>query len=260
VSVPGEWANTAVVEKVEMVPVYTAEERKSSPTPDNLDFAPEGTRKPGYFNRPQHWAIRLPAATPPGIPVDLKSAGDDPTAAQILIHKADEWEVVFANATKPDPESRFQVRRLRSDMEAAFAKGNNWHLSPAFMDASLSFECLKRRLDFKGGHGIRMIVQWTIEPELMRKGPLHYLFLGMSDDDTCQIIATFPVSLPGLPDEYDEAEHLGRGTSRFEEFVQNYDAYQIDAIAWLEQHAMEITPSLDALDEMLQSLAVRRWE
>jgi hypothetical protein len=145
-------------------------------------------------------------------------------------------------------------------MEAALTQGDNRHVSPAFMDASLSFECLKQRLDFDGGHGIRMIVQWTIEPELMRKGELHNFFLGLSDDGTCQIIATFPISLSGLPGDDIEAEHLGQSIKRFEELSQNAETYQKDAVTWLEKHATEITPSLDTLDEMLKSLVVRRWE
>lgn len=258
VTVPDAWTTSAVVEKVEMQPLYSSEERKSRDSSEDSP-PPRGSLKPGYFNRPQHWAIRLPAATPEGIPIDPKSPGDDPTAAQILIHKSDEWDVVFAETTKPDPKSRFQLPRLRSDMEAALTKDDNWHVSPAAMDAGLAFECLKRRLDFDGGHGIRMIVQWVIEPEIMRKGQLHYLFLGMSDDDSCQIIATFPINLPGLP-EADETEHLGRSIKRYQELTQNHDAYEKDAKAWLEQHAAEITPSLDTLDEMLKSLVVRHWE
>jgi hypothetical protein len=96
-----------------------------------------------------------------------------------------------------------------------------------------------------------------IESNLIRKGELHYLFLGRSDDNTCQIIATFPLSLRG---EDIEAEHLGRSLKRYDELNQNSEAYEKDATAWLEQHAAEITPGLDTLDEMLKSLVVRRWE
>ena len=55
-------------------------------------------------------------------------------------------------------------------------------------------------------------------------------------------------------------DHLGRSTSRYEDLTQGLDAYEKDATAWLEQHASEITPSLETLDEMLKSLVVRRWE
>ena len=82
----------------------------------------------------------------------------------------------------------------------------------------------------------------------------------MSDDDTCQIIATFPVHLPGLPDGEPEAEHLGHSMKRYEELSRDLDAYESDAKAWLEQHAAELSPGLDVLDDMMRSLVVRHWE
>jgi hypothetical protein len=253
VRVPDDWTKTAVISKVPMHALYTAEEWKQTQTDAHFVL------KPGYHNRPLHWAIRLPAATPEGIAIDPDEANDDPVAAQILIHKADEWGSILTDGTVGREKSAGMLDNLRKQIDVA-AEGNGDVKSPAFVDGSLGFTSLKKRLDFYGGHGIRMLAQWMIEPDLMRKGRLHYLFLGMSDDDTCQIIATFPLSLPGLPGEDAETEHLGRSLKRYEEFSQNADAYEKDAVAWLEQHAGEITPSLDTLDEMLKSLVVRRWE
>lgn len=252
VRVPNTWAETAVIKKVPMRPLYTAKEWKEVPTGDFV-------LKPGYYNRPMHWAIRLPAATPAGIPIDLENADDDPAAAQILIHQANEWGSIMMDGTEGREKSAEMLSTLRQQMDGA-AKGGDDLVSPAFMDAHLGYRIMKKRLDFEGGHGVRMLAQWMIEPDLMRKGRLHYLFLGMSDDNTCQIIATFPLDLPSLPGEDAETEHLGRSLKRYEEFSQNSDAYDKDAVAWLTQHAAEITPSLETLDGMLKSLVVRRWE
>jgi hypothetical protein len=252
VRVPDDWTKTAVISKVPMHALYTAEEWKQTQTDAHFVL------KPGYHNRPLHWAIRLPAATPEGIEFNLEDADGDPAAAQILIHKSDEWGSIMTDGSVDREKSAGLLAALRKQMDEAAKSGDDL-VSPAFMDAHLGFRTMKKRLNFNGGHGIRMLAQWMIEPDLMRKGRLHYLFLGMSDDDTCQIIATFPISLPGLPEE-DTGEHLGHSIKRYEEFTQNFDAYDKDAVAWLEQHASEITPSLDALDEMLKSLVVRHWE
>jgi hypothetical protein len=259
VTVPTDWSATAVVEKVPMRPVYSTGEWKflQSNSPSDLPLA---VNKPDYGNRPQHWAVRLPAAVPPDISIEPGEPGNDPTAPQILIHKAEEWSAIFADGIEGRDKSAEMLQSLRKKTDEELS-AQEPELVPAFMDGHLGFRCLKQRLDFEGGHGIRLIAQWNIEPDLIRKGRLHYLFLGLSDDNTCQVIATFPLNLPGLPGDYDtDPEHLGKSVKRFEEFVEHYDAYETEAKLWLEEHAAEISPSLETLDTMLKSIVVRRWE
>lgn len=258
IEIPPAWIATSRIEKVPARPVYTPEELVAVRR-DEPDGTAPAIYKPGYFNRPQHWAIRLPAATPEGIAANLEDPGDDPTAAQILIHKADEWGAIMADGEKSREESPELLRTFRRSMEEAVNGGEDL-VSPAFMDASLGFLCLKKRLEFQGGRGVRMLAQWMIESDLMRKGRLHYLFLGLSDDDSCQIIATFPVDLPGLPDDEPDAAHLGYGTERNEAPSRQFAAYERDAVAWLEQHADEITPNLERVDNLIRSLVARRWQ
>lgn len=258
VEIPPAWIASSRIEKVPAKPVYTPEELEELRRAERNGDVP-AIHKPGYFNRPQHWAIRLPAATPAGIPVNLEDPGDDSTAAQILIHKADEWAAILADGEKGREQSADLLRTLRRNLDEATNGGVDLD-SPAFMDASLGFRCLKKRLDFQGGRGVRMLAQWMIESDLMRKGQLHHLFLGLSDDDSCQIITTFPVDLPGLPDDEAEAGHLGHGTEGYEALNRHFAGYERDAIAWLEQRADEVTPDLELLDNLIRSLVVRRWE
>jgi hypothetical protein len=266
VTVPEQWKATAVIEKVPMKPLYTEAEWKGH----QEDPQPERQRreeaditmarliyKPSYDNRPEHWALRFPAAAPEGIPADLEDAGNDPTAPQILIHRASEWPAAHTDGKHPDPKTKSSPKELRERMDAVLKK-DDWHLSPAFMDASLTFMCLKRPLEFDGGRGVRMLAQWTVERDLLRKGQLHYLFLGMSNDDSCQIIATFPVVLPGLPDE-ETKEHLGRSLQKYEDFTRDFDAYSTEATKWLGQHSNAIASRLDQLDAVMKSLVARRW-
>lgn len=252
VALPEKWRASAIIEKKPISPLYDEESWKG------YQKDKSHVLKPGYSSRPQHWAIRIPAALPEGISFDKENPDDDPTAPQILIHKADEWGVAFTDGKhQPEPVAD-TIRSLRGKMDAAL-KSDDLHLSPGYMDASLTFQCLKRRIDFTGGHGIRLIAQWTIEPYLMKLGELHYLFLGMSEDNSCQIIATFPLNLPGLPGEK-ERSHLGRSIEDYGKFSEGYDGYITDAKKWLEQHAEKITPSLETLDKMMTSLVAKTWK
>lgn len=252
VDVPAGWAKTAVIEKVPLMPLYDADEWKK------LQEDPSFRKKPGYICRPRHWAVRLPAALPQGMPADLQNAGDDATAPQILIHKASEWATAFTDGRQEQPNSKRLLSQMRSSMDAALTKDDP-HLSPGYMDASMIFMCLKQKVEFEGGHGVRLLGQWTNDADIMRRGSLHYLFLGMSKDSSCQIIATFPVDLPGLP-AADGTDHLGRSIKRHEEFNPGRDAYEKEAKQWLEKNAATITPSLETLDAMMSSLVVRTWE
>lgn len=252
VTVPVNWSKSAIIEKVPLHPLYPPEYWKLYQEDKRNEF------KPYYLCRPEHWAIRLPAALPAGHPGTDENVGDDPTAPQILIHKANEWSVAGTDGKHEEMNTAEMIRSMRGKMETAMTHDES-DLSPAFTHGSLDFRCLKRRIDFAGGHGIRLVAQRNYETDLMRFGQLHYLFLGMSDDDSCQIIATFPLNLPGLP-KPEEKTHLGRSIANYDDLSNNYDQYISDAKKWLEQNADKITPSLRTLDQMLESLVARRWE
>lgn len=251
VTVPDNWSKTGIVEKVPLHPLYSREDWARYQKDEQFVL------KPGYECRPQHWALRFPAALPEGISFDRENAGNDPTAPQILIHKADEWGRVLTDGEHEDVQVADVLSKLRKNMDASMLDGNPIH-SPAFI-GSQTFDCLKRRVDFTGGYGIRLVTQWNIEPSLMQFGQLHYLFLGMSADNSCQIIATFPLNLPGLP-KAEGKNHLGHSIENYAEFSKNFVKYVEDAEQWLEKNENEITPSIGALDKVIQSLVVFHWK
>lgn len=253
VAVPTDWEKSAIVEKKPIQPVYSADDWVAFKTD------PAFALKPHYGNRPEHWALRFPAAGLEGTEFDAATAGDDPLSPQILIHKADEWEAVFTDGvhdTAPGPEV---IARLRSKLEAAI-KGDSSIRPPAFVDGSLDFASLQKPLNFAGGSGLRFVCQWGWEPDLIRRGRLHYLFWGLSDDGSCQIIATFPLDHPDLPGDAIEAEHLGRSVSRYEDLERGWKVYSEEATAWIGQNAAGFSPSLETLDGIIESLEVKGWE
>jgi hypothetical protein len=214
--------------------------------------------KAGYCTRPEHWAIRLPQLCLAGQKYVRPDAGDDPTAPQILIHKADQWAVVYTDGKSKPYEGELSVRGLRQQMDD-WTSTDQIHGSPVAVDGEITFACLKKRVRFDGGHGIRMVCQWTIEPDLVRRGELHYMFLGMSDDDSCQIVATFQLDVPELSPPGDKSSHLGWSTDRYDELSLGMKRYEAEAKVWLEKHAEDFTPKLPALDAMMQSLHAAHW-
>lgn len=252
-TVPKSFAKGVVVEKVAIAPLYSADAWAAQ------ERDPMMMLKPAYQNRPQHWAIRLPKAAPEWYEADLKSFGDNPTAPQILIHKADEWPAAFENGKVDTTAAAKFVTGMRQNL-ALWLKQPVSRISPGYMDAETVFDCLKKEIKFEGGSGVRGIVQWTVEPELARRGQLHYLFLGLSDDGTCQIIATFPLDLPGLPDDSREATHLGYSTKDYEKLSKELETYEDAVRKWLIANADKFTPKLEELDAMMAALNVKRWE
>lgn len=251
IGVPEAWRTGAIVEKVPIRPLYTPEDWQA------FQQDPMNILKPSWGCRPEHWAIRLPGALPAGIPYDKDDPGDNPTAPQILIHRTDQWDLAFSDGTSPTAGKQNTPQRLRQNMDS-LPDFKGWSPCPAYMDASLN-TFLPQRIEFEGGHGMRIINEWEIEANILRKGDLHYLFLGMSGDDSCQIIATFPIDLPGLPDPDKDREHLGFSIEHYEEFEKNHEAYSAASQKWLTEHQSEITPRLDELDGMMRSLVVKSW-
>lgn len=252
-TVPKAFAKGVVVEKVALAPVYSAEAWAAK------ERNPAMLLKPAYQNRPQHWAIRLPKAAPEWYEANLKAAGDDPTAPQILIHKADEWASTFDDGKVDATAAAKRVAGMRKDL-ALWVKQPVNRISPGYMDASTAFDCLKKRIKFEGGSGVRGIVQWNIEAQLARRGELHYLFLGLSDDGSCQIIATFPLDLPGLPGDSQEATHLGYSTKDYPKLTKEFDTYEAAVTKWLIANENKFSPNLKDLDAMMAGLVVKRWE
>jgi hypothetical protein len=229
VSVPSEWEATAVIEKV--------------------PFHLEGP-KLGFTDRPQHWALRFPAAILP-----RKDIGKDVNLApQILIHKAEEWSTRFS----PEIPGHDRIERLRAELDAGIA-GAFPRNYPGFGDGALNFISVKKELAFQGGKGLRIVCECKYDNDFVRREGLMYLFCGLSDDNTCQVLALFPLDHPDLPTR-SQKEHLGRRLGPDGELGDEFLSYQADAIQWLKALSNGFSPSLATLDGVVESLSARHWE
>jgi hypothetical protein len=252
VTVPTKYAKGAVVERVAPAPLYTSDEWETAKRD------PSRVLKPHYGNRPQHWAIRLPSAAPAWYESDLKTAGEDPTAPQILIHKADEWSAVFRDGKVDAAEAAEDMQSMRTQFALLVEQPDRLPWSPAAVSGG--FSVLVKAIRFNGGTGVRGVKQSLIEHDLLVRGRLHYIFLGLSHDGTCQIIATFPLDLTGLPDDSMEASHLGYSRRDYERLCREFDTYGDAAEQWLTANANQITPKLEVLDAVMAGLVVTHWE
>lgn len=251
VCVPAKWLKSVLCEHVPLKALYSKAGWKEYQANKHFKL------KPNYGCRPEHWAVRLPSSLPAGMKFDPKTAGESELAPQILIHKSSQWDVSFTDGFENTLSSDQLHETMRKNMDELFAR-DKANPGPAFMDAGLAFQSLKRRINFQGGYGIRMVAQWTIEPELIRSGLLHYYFLGMSDDSSCQIIATFPLSAKDLPVAEQKA-HLGWSTEDYDQFSKSFDRYESAAKHWVADHELLFNPSIEELDTMMQSLVAERW-
>lgn len=243
VSVPSAWAATAIIEKIPIRPVYTARDWAAFQTD------PLNTLKPGYDNRPQHWALRFPAAIFPR----KVSGGNGEMVPQILIHKAEEWSTHFSTGNRDHD----RIESLRAELDAGIG-GTFPREDPGFDDGSLCFISAKKELAFQGGKGLRIVCERKFDSDFVSRG-LMYWFSGLSDDNTCHILAIFPLDHPDLPTR-SQKEHLGRKLGPGGELGDEFPSYQADAIKWIETITDGFSPGLATLDGVVESLTAKHWE
>ncbi len=231
-SVPRDWSEGAVVQKVGLV---------SYP-----DFGPDVPVKKGFSYRPSHWAFRFPALIDePQSHADTSDWNHFLQFPQVMIHKSAEWADVLRQPISAITGPPSELRELGlSELKL--------RVFP-HMSGQASFVCLHREIDFRGGRGIRLIFEHSYELGIM--GNLTYFFAGISHDETCQVIATIPVTVPGL----DGREHLGWSMDRYAELERDFADYEKAAVNWLAERQQQMVPSLADLDSVMQSLQAVTW-
>jgi hypothetical protein len=250
---PAEWAEGIVVEKVPCKPLFTHEQWLA------FKANPANNLKAGYHNRPEHWAIRFPRlATSDTIP--KADYGYSPTAPQILIHETSGWAGIFETGSPTEAGRRAKTIELRKEIDAAMEGRLDFH-SPLISDGAVDFCACRRVLSFNEGRGVRMLGQWCFEATLLTDPGLHYLFEGMSADDSCYVVATFPLKLKGLTSgNDDDASHLGYSLKDYPRLEKEFENYSSLAVKWLEERQEQIQPKLADLDAMMESLRAVTWE
>jgi hypothetical protein len=114
-------------------------------------------------------------------------------------------------------------------------------------------------LDFAGGSGVRYLTQYSNEStegsqeevaQPINNNQLIYTFQGLTEDGAYYIAALFPVNHPELP---------AADVAAPEEFADDYEGYLAGAVQQLDEaEPGSFTPSLDMLDELIQSIIVEQ--
>lgn len=239
--VPATWLRHAEAKMVAAAPLYNSEEAAI------LKADPKSELKPDYSNMPEHIEVgfgKLPNYT----------GKDFEFSPEITIHSVDAYSRIF------DPEQKASVKVLAEfdrikDLAAKPARHKAGSPLPfiPFIDASQQVTVGFKSLSFANGKGFRFVTQYGFEAGLIHESQLVYIFQGISDDGKTYVLATFPVSLKGLP-KADDQKHLGFDLSKYAEFESKQDEYYKKASEWLITNADQMTPSLETLDAVMRSI------
>ena len=193
----------------------------------------------GFSVRPEH--VRFTFANPPE-PDQFQVIGGigvsgDP---QILIYPAREFGEM-SEIAKPEIEA------LQSLLETRPSVPEDKLPFLPLVNASPVFHAQEEYLDFQNGSGVRFITAYSQEAigRLANKY-IFYTFQGLTQDGEHYVAATFPIAAEGLKDELVDEDWQAAQVHLAE------DILHLDSLS-----ADQFQPSLDVLDQVIQSLAVK---
>lgn len=241
-NVPESWLKHADPKVIPAAPLYNAEDTA------RLKADPKADLKPDYTNMPEHIAVgfgKLP----------FYKGKDFEFAPEITTHSVDAYSRIFDPEQKPSPSLLSNVALIRklSEKSGDYKSGSPLPFVP-FIDASQQVTIGFKPLSFTNGKGFRFVTQYGFEAGLINQSQLVYIFQGITDDGKTYVLATFPVSLKGLP-KADDKKHLGFDTSNYADFELKQKEYFQKASEWLIKNADQMTPSLATLDVVMSSIS-----
>jgi len=174
---------------------------------------------------------------------------DQYISATIYVYPAKDYEDVSNGATE-------SLKRLRAMASGAGMDINNQTVPfVPFFNASQTFLAQAMPLNFANGTGFRTVTQYDQAPLPVNNQELIYHFEGLTSDGQYYIIAIFPLNLPTLPADNNQASPVPSGGIAFtqDDPTGYYNAItaQINALA-----PAAFTPSLASLDALIASIKV----
>ncbi|MBW4438360.1 MAG: SH3 domain-containing protein [Pleurocapsa minor GSE-CHR-MK-17-07R] len=104
-------------------------------------------------------------------------------------------------------------------------------------------------ISFAGGRGVRFLTYYSQAFSVGTNGSVFYAFVGLTDDGSHVVSATFPISTAVLPDTFDY--------SAINPNSPDAGAILVDQVSLLAaEPAQAFTPSLDTLDALIASIRV----
>ena len=106
-------------------------------------------------------------------------------------------------------------------------------------------------VDFVGGSGVRALVHWTQNFNLITDGGLHYMYAGLTDDGQYLVHFVFPIDSDRLP-HYFTVIGDNWDYEAFEDVYGDYMDVMSDVVAALPPESF--SPELEVLDQVIESL------
>jgi hypothetical protein len=161
-------------------------------------------------------------------------------------------------------------RRLEELKNLLSERSASWNEEmPVLPFANGGSQCFHTRLEyvkFESGEGVIFLTQYNIEPALINNEGLTYTFQGLTEDQRFWVSATFPVSVPSLPQSYESTRtedytlvipRSFRG-HEYESFENGYRNYLDQLTRKLQSlPTSDFQPDLVMLKKLIQSLNIK---
>ena len=155
-----------------------------------------------------------------------------------------------------------ELKELLTSRPASILRGAGIPILPTIPAGQL-LDVQIQYLSFANGSGIRVLTQFAQDAGPIHNEGLVYIFQGLTDDQAHYISAFLPVSAAYLPDHVLDPSDIPPidGVPYPQLSAQNFEAdysfYQNAASRKLNQTpAEEFTPSLDLLDDLIESIQI----
>ena len=169
---------------------------------------------------------------------------------QIFVYPAAEYAEKNSTAAE-------QIARLRNILAGATPLHETLPTVPFFNAAPL-LSAQIRIIPFEGGGGgIRSLTQYAQYAAPVNNRELFYHFQGLSSDGNYYIVAILPITAPILPEDEEPEATVPQGGIPIPTAVGPNQVYYFSVTEALNTLALDaFTPSLEALDALIQSILV----
>jgi len=163
---------------------------------------------------------------------------------QLVVYPAEEYAALDEWAGEIIEE----LRGLLAD-RPAISPGMSLPFLPIF-NAAQETTVKAAYIEFSNGSGVRYLTQYSQSGSPINNNELFYTFQGLTTDQQYYVVAILPVTHPTLPADN---SHI----TDWAAFSDNFATYIVEVTSQLSiQDDAGFNPSLELLDEMIQSLQV----
>ena len=168
----------------------------------------------------------------------------------IYIYPADEYEKVNSNAAS-------QIESLKRIRAGATILKETMPRVPWF-NADLVIVANVKTIPFQNGRGVRTLTEYAQYFAPINNHELIYQFQGLTDDDKYYIFAILPINAPILAEDEKTDSPVPPGGVPIPTDTGPNDVYYVAVTQKLNAlPAEEYTPSLTALDALIQSILIK---